>query len=197
MSQSDLIFSYYQRRPRQPIPHAEVVDWATAEWQRQTGKVFRDPDRAIRKLHQNGQLQKLGKGLYTYDPDLITDPDLEDFTAAQRSAILKRDGYHCVVCGLGPEHGRDLQVDHIKSKDRGGRATIENGQTLCAEHNYRKKNYGQTETGKKMFLRLLGLAQLEGDDKLCEFITDVLLTYERHGINGHIEWNRRGDFAAD
>ena len=47
------------------------------------------------------------------------------------------------------QDGVELQVDHIKPKDKGGKATFENGQTLCATHNFRKKNYRQTETGKK------------------------------------------------
>ena len=197
MSQMALILSYYTQRPFQPVPHAEVVDWATAEWKRRTGNVFRDPDRAIRQLHQKGKLQKLGKGIYCYDPDLETNPDLEDFSAAQRAAILERDGKQCVICGATRESGAELHVDHIKPKDKGGRATMVNGQTLCAAHNNRKKNYGQTETGKKMFLRLFELAQQEDDAKLCEFIRDVLRTYEKHGINGHIIWNEPGDFAAD
>ncbi len=197
MSQMELIFSYYRERPHEAIPHAEVVDWATAEWQRRTGKVFRDPDRSIRKLHQEGKLLKLSKGVYAFDPDLSRTRQLEDFDARQKELIMQRDAHRCVVCGAGQADGVELQVDHIKPKDKGGRATIDNGQTLCAMHNFRKKNLGQTETGKKMFLRLLNLAQQEGDQKLCEFITDVLLTYERHGINGHIQWKRRGDFAAD
>ena len=197
MSQTELIFSYYRERPKVPIPHAEVVDWSTAEWTRLTGKVFRDPDRAIRKLHQEGKLQKLGKGIYCYDPDLIAAVDLEDFSEVQRDAILKRDGYRCVICGASQENGVELHVDHIKPKDKGGRATVSNGQTLCSPHNMRKKNYGQTETGKMMFIRLLDLAQESNDASLYEFIRDVLLTYERHGINGHIEWNQPGDFAAD
>lgn len=45
-----------------------------------------------------------------------------------------------------------LHVDHIKPKDQGGEATIENGQTLCSIHNFQKKNYNQTETGKKCLL---------------------------------------------
>ncbi len=197
MSQQSLIFSYYEARPHQVIPHAEVVDWAVSEWQKQTGKVFRDPDRAIRKLHQEGKLLKHRKGEYCYDPDLVTDPDLEDFTERQKRAILRRDGYKCVVCGATKASGAELQVDHIKPKDKGGKATIANGQTLCGTHNYRKKNYGQTETGKKMFIRLLELAEEEHDADLCKFIRDVLCTYEEHGINGHIVWEKPGDFAAD
>ena len=194
MSQTELIFSYYREHPWRVIPHAEVVDWATAEWQRQTGKVFRDPDRAIRKLHQEGKLQKHGKGLYCYDPELETTRNLEDFSEAQRQAILKRDGYRCVVCGVSSNSGIELQIDHIRPKDKGGRATIENGQTLCAMHNIRKRNLGQTETGKKMFIRLLDAARESGDMELCAFIRDVLLTYEQHGINSHIHWR---DEVAD
>ncbi|WP_408648712.1 hypothetical protein [Tumidithrix elongata] len=37
----------------------------------------------------------------------------------------------------------------MKPKDMGGLATIENGQTLCSQHNFLKKNLRQTETGKK------------------------------------------------
>lgn len=192
MSQVELIFSYFRERPHRVIPHAEVVDWATAEWQRQTGNVFRDPDRAIRKLHQEGKLQKHGKGQYCYDPDLVVTRMLEDFSAADRQRVLERDGYRCVICGAGRDEGVELQVDHIKPKDRGGRATIDNGQTLCAMHNYRKKNLGQTETGKKMFIRLYDVARQTGDRQLCAFIQDVLTTYERHGINSHIRWKADG-----
>ena len=190
ISQKELIFAYYRDRPNRTIPHAEVVDWATAEWERQTGKVLRDPDRPIRKLHQEGKLQKLDKGLYRYDPDLVNAPVLEDFSERNKRAILKRDGYRCVVCGASQAEALELHVDHIKPKDKGGRATVENGQTLCSMHNMRKRNLGQTETGKKMFIRLLEVAMSTGDHELCAFIEDVLLTYERHNINGHIVWRK-------
>ena len=69
-------------------------------------------------------------------------------------------------CGKGLQDGVRLEVDHIKPKDKGGKATIENGQVLCAPHNYKKKNYGQTETGKKMFIRLYEAAKNIGDDEI-------------------------------
>lgn len=188
VTQKEFIFSYYRERPNQTIPHADVVDWATTEWERMTGKALRDPDRAIRNLHQEGKLQKLAKGVYRYDPDLEVSRMLEDFSLDTKREILKRDGYKCVVCGASRQSGVELHVDHIKPKDKGGRATVENGQTLCAMHNYRKKNLGQTETGKKMFIRLYEVARSTGDTQLCEFIRDVLSTYERHDINGHIVW---------
>ena len=187
-SQMDLIFSYYQERPGRAIQHPEVVDWAVAEWHRLTGKVFRDPDRAIRKLHELGRLQKLEQGVYRYDPELDTEYLPNEFSDEQKAYVLHRDDYKCVICGAGRESGTSLHVDHVKPRSKGGRATIENGQTLCSMHNMRKKNLGQTETGKKMFIRLLEAARSSGDHELATFIVDVLRTYEAHGVNSHIVW---------
>lgn len=190
IKQSELIVKYFKAHPNKDIKHPEVVDWATSEYKRLTGEVFRDPDRAIRKLSQSGFLQKVQKGVYRYDPANITNRELEDFTPAQKKFILERDGYRCVICGRGREDGVELHVDHIKPKDLGGKATIENGQTLCAQHNFQKKNLKQTETGKKMFIRLYELAKSLNDEKLIAFCSDVLDVYEKHNINGHIVWNK-------
>lgn len=190
ISQEDLLMEYYKKNPHRNILHPEIVDWVTAEYLKRTGKVFRDPDRGIRKLSQRGLLIKVGKGVYKYDPDLVKNRDLEDFTEEQKEAILKRDGYKCVICGRGIEEGVELQVDHIKPKDLGGKATIENGQTLCAQHNFQKKNLNQTETGKKMFIRLYELAKKEGYKELLDFCIQILEVYEKNNINGHIKWKR-------
>ena len=189
-SQSHLILSYYRARPCREIPHAEVVDWATAAWEEQTGRKLRDPDRAIRKLHQEGQLVKVRKGVYMYDPAVAHSVKPDEFSPELKEAIKKRDGYRCVICGDSGEAGNELHVDHIKPRDKGGSATVENGQTLCSMHNMRKKNLGQTETGKKMFMRLYDAASQSGDEALCEFIEDVLLVYEMHDINSHIRWEK-------
>ena len=104
--------------------------------------------------------------------------------------IFKRDGYRCVVCGRGKKDGVEIHADHIKPKDFGGTATIENGQTLCAQHNFQKKNYKQTETGKKMFIRLYELARKIKDKRLKDFCASILAVFEEHDINGHIVWKR-------
>ena len=190
ITQTELVMEYYRMHPNRPIRHPEVVDWVTNEYQKRTGRTFRDPDRAIRKLAQERKLVKLGKGLYKYDPDLIANPDLEDFTPAQKEQIFKRDDYRCVICGKGPREGVEIHADHIKPKDRGGKAVIKNGQTLCAEHNFHKKNYKQTETGKKLFIRLYELSKSEGDRKLENFCRRILEVFEEHNVNDHIEWKR-------
>jgi predicted restriction endonuclease len=188
--QKDLIIEFFKKNPDRDIKHPEVVDWVVATYKKRTGNVFRDPDRAIRQLAQSGFLIKISKGVYKYDPDKAYVRELEDFTAAQKEAILKRDVYKCVICGRGKKDGVDLHIDHIKPKDFGGEATIENGQTLCSQHNFIKKNLKQTETGKKMFIRLYELAKSENNAELMKFCADVLETYEKHGINGHIVWEK-------
>ena len=188
--QADLILEYFIKNPNKEIKHPEVVDWVVAEYKKRTGLVFRDPDRAIRKLSQSGQLIKISKGIYKYGPEFVINRELEDFSSAQKAEIFKRDNYRCVVCGKGKRDGVEIHADHIRPKDLGGNATIENGQTLCAQHNFQKKNYKQTETGKKMFIRLYELAKATNDDKLLKFCKDVLKVYEDNNINGHIVWNK-------
>jgi hypothetical protein len=190
LTQEELIIEFFLNNPNRDIKHPEIVDWVVATYKERTGKVFRDPDRAIRKLSQKGFLIKISKGVYKYDPETASKKELEDFTPTQKEAILKRDGYKCVICGRGKKDGVELHIDHIKPKDFGGKAIIENGQTLCAQHNFIKKNLKQTETGKKMFIRLYELAKKEQNEELVSFCSDVLETYEKHAINGHILWNK-------
>jgi pimeloyl-ACP methyl ester carboxylesterase len=67
---------------------------------------------------------------------------------------------------------------------------IENGQTLCSQHNFLKKNLNQTETAKKMFIHLYELSKKKGEKTLFEFSKEILKIFEKFGINGHIEWNK-------
>ncbi len=190
LSQKELIKEFFIKNPMRDIKHPEVVDWVVKEWKKRTGEVFRDPDRGIRSLAQSGFLIKVSRGVYKYDPNFEHERELEDFTAAQKNEILKRDGYKCVICGKGKKDGVELHVDHIKAKDYGGEASIENGQTLCAPHNFMKKNYKQTETGKKMFIRLYELAKKEKNKELIKFCAEILTVFEKNNINGHIEWKK-------
>jgi len=191
ITQLELIFEFFKKHPNRDIEHPEVVDWASTEYKKRTGKVFRDPDRAIRSLHQQGYLIKVKKGVYRYEPNSVHLNELQDFTEKQKEIILKRDGYKCVICGRSAKEGYELHVDHIIPKDKGGKATIENGQTLCSMHNFRKKNYNQTESGKKMFIRLYELAKSINDEEYMRFCEDILKIYEKHNINGHIEWEKK------
>ena len=189
LTQKSLILSYYEENQDRDVPHVEVVDWATNAWLDRKGKVFRDPDRAIRSLYQEGRLIKVSAGVYRYSPDGEFKRPL-DFTASQKAEILERDDYQCVICGKGPANGVTLHVDHIKPKELGGEATIENGQALCSQHNIQKKTLLQTELGKKMFIRFYELAKKQDNEELTAFCRDILDVYDQHGIDSHILWSK-------
>lgn len=172
------------------MPHGPVVDWVEARYKRLYKKKPRDTWRSIRNLHEAGFLIKVKKGIYCYNPKAVKQRELEDFTPEQKEFILKRDGYKCVRCGRGREDGIELQVDHIKSRYEGGKAVVENGETLCSQHNFVKKHLKQTETGKKMFIRLYELAKYEKNKELKDFCVAVLEDYEKHHINCHIIWEK-------
>lgn len=186
----DLLIEFFKKHPKENMSHGPVVDWVEMRYKKLYDKKPRDTWRSIRNLHETGFLIKVKKGIYCYDPDMVKKRKLEDFTPQQKEEIFKRDNYKCVVCGRGKKEGVELQVDHIKPKYLDGKSIIENGQTLCAQHNFIKKTLKQTETGKKMFIRLYELAKSESNNELKKFCADVLATYEKHNINGHIVWKK-------
>ena len=186
----DLLLEYFTNHPYQELEHGPVVDWVTEQWLLEHNTPPRDPWRSIRALHQQCFLIKVRKGIYKYDSLAATHRELEYFTPEQKEEIFRRDSYRCVICGRGRQDGVEIHADHIIPKDKGGKAEISNGQTLCSEHNLRKKNYKQTETGKRMFIRLYDLAKAKGDNDLKRFCAEILEVFERNDVNGHIEWKR-------
>jgi len=181
---------YFKQHPKQPLEHGPVVDWVTDEYEYEHGRTPRDPWRSIRSLHQQGKLIKVANGVYKYDPGFVHNVKLEDFSEEQKQKIFERDNYRCVICGLGRQDGRSIHADHIVPKDKGGKATIDNGQTLCSIHNFRKKNYSQTESGKRMFIRWYEKAKNLNDQNTMKFCEAILETYEDYNINGHIDWEK-------
>ena len=194
ISQIEFVRSYFLQRPMVIISHTQAKADLEAAYLTVMGKRLEDSDRAIRKLHGDGFLEKVAKGQYMYNPETSGKKEFDEFTQAEKNEILKRDGYKCVICGLGRENGLDLHIDHIKPRSLGGQGTVENGQVLCAPHNFIKKNLSQTETGKKGFIRLLELVRTTPSDPLASqlenFLLEVLSVYEKHGIDGHIHWNQ-------
>ena len=187
ISQKDLLIEFYRKNPNRDIPHFEIVPQVMKEYQKNTGKVFADPDRGIRKLYQDGFLIQISKGVYHYDPSHIKNRKLEDFDAKTKKAIFERDGFRCVFCDRGPKEGMEIHADHVKPKDRGGKATLENGQTLCSQHNFLKKNFGQTTLGKRVFIRLLKVAIKSGDKNLTSFCEEIIKLFEKYKIDAEVK----------
>ena len=173
--------------PKENLAHGPVVDWIEKQYLKLYGRKPRDPWRAIRRLYQKGKLIKVKNGVYRYEPDYVHEVELLEFTPSVKEAIFKRDNYRCVVCGRGRADGVQIHADHKKPIDKGGNNTIDNGQTLCSEHNLLKKNYSQTEAGKRYFIRLYEDAVGQNDERMINFCEDVFDVYDKHHINGHIQ----------
>jgi hypothetical protein len=183
---SELVLEYFRMHPNEDLRHGPVVDWVEKEYIKLGGTKPRDTWRAIRKLYQEGTLIKVGKGIYRYDPSHIQKVELFDFPPEIKEEIFRRDNYKCVVCGRGREDGVEICADHKRPKHLGGGNTLDNGQTLCTEHNLLKKKYSQTEAGKRYFIKIYEDAVKIGDERMVKFCKQVFDAYNKHGINTHI-----------
>ena len=61
-------------------------------------------------------------------------------TPGLRYDVMRRDGFHCVLCGRGQEDGVKLHVDHIVPVAKGGRTERSNLRTLCEDCNRGKRD---------------------------------------------------------
>lgn len=186
-SMAELIMEYFQEHPNEDIPHDPVVDAVVAQYIALYGKPHRDPWRAIRELSQEGKLVKVKKGVYRYDPEHAKEVQLFDFSEQVKEEIFKRDNYKCVVCGRGRADGIEICADHVKPRAFGGDNSIDTGQTLCTPHNLQKRNYSQTESGKRYFIKLYQQAKLQKDEKIIKFCEAIFDVYKDYDINGHIQ----------
>lgn len=188
-SQVEFVLSWFKSNPRRSITHAESKRAIEESYFALYGERLEDSDRPIRRLAQEGKLIKERKGVYRYDPDHAEGRiNLQDFDGPTKKAILERDGYRCVVCGLGKEDGVELHVDHRIPREKGGEGSLGNGQTLCGSHNYQKKILSQTSFGRKLFTHWKrDLMADESDNperiRLITFCDEVLKIYDEHGID--------------
>ena len=185
--QAGIAFEYYLDRPDQDVHHNDVVPWIEGMCHKRLGTDCKDPDRAIRKLHDMGLLIKVSKGTYRFEPNAIQAHVLDDFDEAMKDEVKLRDNYRCVVCGLGESDGVEIQVDHITPRSKNGKADLNNAQTLCGSHNYRKNKLTQLELGDRMFRRLkrnakATRAEHPEADRIVEFCDEVLKVYEKFGF---------------
>ena len=81
-----------------------------------------------------------------------------------RRGVLSRDHYTCQYCGATPSR-KNLTVDHVIPRSRGGKTTWENVVTACDKCNGRKGNRTPAEAGLKLLTqperpRYLAIASL-------------------------------------
>ncbi len=183
----DLIMEYFKKHPKEDLSHGPVVDYVEGCYIKLYGKKPRDTWRQIRKFHQEGMLIKVKKGVYRYDPNYVREIELFDFPPEMKEEIFRKDNYRCIVCGRGRQDGVEICADHKLPKDKGGTNTVENGQTLCMEHNLMKKNYAQTEAGKRFVIKIYEQAVAKKDEKMIKFCREIFDVYNKFKINSHIK----------
>ena len=111
------------------------------------------------------------------------------YTGLLRTAILKRDGNKCVLCGKTPADGIRLEVDHIIEFEDGGETTYANGQTVCAECN-KGKSLLKNISDKDELISLTEFGRRVGAhrNKIAEAIKSGII--KSHKINGKINYTR-------
>ena len=85
-----------------------------------------------------------------------------------RRTVLARDHYTCQYCGRQPPR-KDLTVDHILPRSRGGHTAWENVVTACQRCNGRKGNQTPEEAGMSLLSppvrpRYVALTLIEGGE---------------------------------
>ncbi len=167
---------YFENHPNQDITQEEITSHI-----RSIRPDAQDPWRAVRKLYEDGYLMKVKKGVYKRVPGYQGEVADEPFSEAVRKQIFERDGYHCVVCGNGPANGYEIHADHIRPRQLGGSSTLENGQTLCSEHNLLKKTYGTYDFYAHLVLRLEQEAKVAGDAKHTKMLGSIVSILQKNG----------------
>lgn len=61
---TDLVMEYFRINAKKDLEHGPVVDWVEEQYLRVYGRKPRDTWRSIRRLHQEGILVKVRKGVY-------------------------------------------------------------------------------------------------------------------------------------
>jgi 5-methylcytosine-specific restriction endonuclease McrA len=64
----------------------------------------------------------------------------ESIPTRLRFDIMKRDGHRCQLCGLTPDDGVQLHIDHRVPLAKGGTNHVENLWTLCDRCNLGKSD---------------------------------------------------------
>jgi 5-methylcytosine-specific restriction endonuclease McrA len=96
-----------------------------------------------------------------------------------RRGILARDHYTCQYCRTAPLR-KDLTIDHILPRSRGGKTTWENVVTACNRCNGRKGNRTPTEANMTLltqpkrprYIAIASLASVEAKEAWGKYIFD-------------------------
>ena len=185
MNQVDFAFEWFRRQPNREFTPEEIRELLPAAFLSECNKKFNDPNRAARTLVQAGKLQRTQKGpeqRFWYDPSL--DVQSEEFSEAEKTAILERDEFRCRICGKGPADGTPVYVGYAKSVRRGGKLDVENGRTLCRVHRWILETAQDSPESAANFRRLREkLPQIGQSSKATNFWNEFVDLLKKYGVD--------------
>jgi hypothetical protein len=124
------------------------------------------------------------------------DIDIE-LTEMEKEQIKRRDNYMCRCCYICGGKGLKLQIDHIIPIFQGGRADVDNSQTLCSECNSQKGinainfriNKSPLDNPKELHLfqqikmepQICTLARTVNTFYHCQAVSDIRVSLRKNG----------------
>ena len=159
----EFIIKFFEAHPNEDLSHGPVVDFVEERYLALHGSKPRDPWRVIRALHQEGFLVKVQNGVYRYDPDAATHRELADFTSAQKAEILGAGRVQmCHLWSRGNRWSQFALSTTSNLETWADKLSLKMDRPYVLSTTFIKKQSGQTETAKKMFIRLHEISVEEG-----------------------------------
>ena len=184
----EFVMDWFRNHELEKFTNRQLESALRRDYKVATGKVFGDPTRTARKLHELGRVQRSPKGrtqYFWYDLLLDNVGAIEVFTEDEKTSILENYDYQCAVCKKGAADGVKVTVGYAVSVKRGGKLDVANGRVLCPRHKFILETAQDSEVSAANFRRLrkefpqIGKTSSKGL-KFWEEFFDLL---ERYGID--------------
>jgi len=182
----EFVMEWFRTHELEKFTNRQLETALRRDYKKATGKVFGDPTRTARKLHELGRVQRSPKGrtqYFWFDSKLDNVGETEVFTEDEKTAILEKYDYQCAVCNKGASDGVKVTVGYAVSVKRGGKLDIANGRVLCPRHKFILETAQDSEVSAVNFRKLrkefpqIGKTSARGM-KFWEEFADLLARYD-------------------
>ena len=182
----EFVIEWFRAHELEKFTNRQLETELRRDYKKATGKVFGDPTRTARKLHELGRVQRSPKGriqYFWYDLKLDNVGEIEVFTEDEKTAILEKYDYQCAVCNKGAADGVKVTVGYAISVKRGGKLDVANGRVLCPRHKFILETAQDSEASAVNFRKLrkefpqIGKTSARGM-KFWEEFADLLARYD-------------------
>jgi hypothetical protein len=184
----DFVMQWFRSHELEKFTNRQLETALRRDYKKVADKVFGDPTRTARKLHELGRVQRSPKGrtqYFWYDSKLDNVGEMEVFSEDEITIILEKYDYQCAVCKKGVADGIKVTVGYAVSVKRGGKLDVANGRVLCPRHKFILETAQDSEVSAVNFRKLrkafpqIGKSSAKGM-KFWEEFADLL---ERYDIN--------------